>query len=331
MAQTQLYTKLAQCFVVEESGQDSFEALALADGFLAEVPEGPITWNSENYVQPSVRGDFLNHDETPGLTSGQITFRVPMKHSGTVDSAPEWGEALKACGYEETTNAATSMVYTPLGTFDGAGGNPGPSYTVAVLEAGNQYAIKGAFGNCVFTGVVGEPMFMEMTFTGAFVDMDEVALLAVVYETTVAQSFIGATFSMNFGGPVTPKGVANFSVDTGNNVVPVSDINDSSGTYGARITGRKPTGSFDPEMVLQATANSDFAAFWRAGTTGTLTTGTVGGTAGNKWKLDVARCVLRPPSFTDKNGIRVINCPFAISSLATDVEGTNPEITLTLT
>jgi hypothetical protein len=331
MAQTQLYTKLAQCFVIEETSQDTYLTQTAASGFLAEIPDSPISFTSENYVHPSARGDFLNNDESPGMVSAQINLRVPLKHSGTVDVAPEWGEALKACGFEETTNAAVSIVYTPLGTFDGTGGNPGPSYSVTVLEAGNAYKIKGAFGNVVFNGVVGEPMFMEMTFTGAYVAIAVDALETITYDTTVAQPFLGATASMNFGGAVTPKGVANFSLDMGNNVVPVSDINDSSGIYGSRITMRKPVGSFDPEMVLQSTANSDFLGLWRAGTTGTFTTGAVGGTAGNKWTLAVARCVLRPPTFSDKNGIRVITCPFAVSSAVNDVEGTNAEITLTLT
>ena len=47
--------------------------------------------------------------------------------------------------------------------------------------------------------------------------------------------------------------------------------------------------------------------------------------------VDVGRCVLRAPEFTDRDGIRAVNLTGAISSGPNDVEGTTPEITLTLT
>ena len=327
MAQTQLYTKRAQVFVKEETAQDTYEVQAAADAILAEITDTPFTLDASNYEVTTVRGDYLSSDESAGLRRATMNFRVPMHGSGTKDTPTEYGEALKACGYEETTNVGTSVSYTPLSTFDGTGGNPGPSYSVTLLEDGVSYRLKGAFGNVVFEGVVGEPMFMNFTFSGANQAVVDDALETPTYNSTVARPFQGATFALNFGGAITPKGVNNFTLDTGNTVAHMNDINDSSGVYGARITSRKSIGSFDPEM--DTVANIDYFGIWNASTAGTITTGTVGSTDGAKWSIAIARCVTRPPELGTRDGVRIVSIPFAVSSAGTDVEGTNADITIT--
>ena len=329
MAQAQLYRKRAQVFVVEETAQDTYLTQSAADAILCEIPDTAFTLDASNYETTTVRGDFLSSDETAGLRRASLNFRVPLHGSGTAGTAPEFGEALKACGYEETTDPATSVTYTPLSTFDGAGGNPGPSYSCTLLESGLAYQMKGCFGNVVFEGVVGEPMFLNFTFSGANQAVADDGLETATYDTPVAQPFMGATFALNYGGAITPKGVNNFTLDTGNQVVHVNDINETYGVYGARIVSRKSIGSFDPEMEL--VANTDYFGIWSASTAGTIATGTIGATAGNIWSLSIARAVLRPPELSDRDGIRTLNVPFAVSSAGTDVEGTNPDISLVFT
>ena len=162
---------------------------------------------------------------------------------------------------------------------------------------------------------------LRFTFTGAYVAVADAALLTATYQATTPQSFLGASFSVNFGGAYTPVGIANFTLDVGNEVVAVSDVNDSAGIYGARIVNRRSSGSIDPEMVLVAT--NDYFGDWRAGTSGTLTSGTVGATAGNIWAVTCNRIILRTPEMVNRDGIRSLNVPFSITALPTDVEGTN--------
>jgi hypothetical protein len=232
---------------------------------------------------------------------------------------------------EETVNAAVSVVYTPLSVFNGTGGNPGQSYSVSVLENGVRYAIHGAFGNFTLTAGVGggEPGFLTFTFTGGYVAVADDALEAPTYQTTTAPAFQGATFATNIGGAYTPKGINTLEFDLGNTVTLGRDVNDAAGIYGARITGRRSFGSFDPEMVLVAT--EDFFGNQRAGTAGTIATGVIGSTAGNKWQLSIARAVLRPIELQDREAIRALTVPFAVSSLPTAVEGTNADVSLTFT
>jgi len=339
-AQTQLFTKKAQIFVSEETADnDTYITQVAGEAILAEIGDTPYTVDGDNYSPSSMRGDFLSQDEVPGLASTGFTFRVPCHGSGTAGTAPEFADALMACGMREELVAATSVTYFPYGVYDAAVDavgppifrNPWTSYSVTLLEDGVAYRMKGAYGNVVLVGEVGMPLFLEFTMTGAYQAIGDDALESVSYDTAVSPTFVGATFEMNFGGAVTPKGINNFTLDCGNTIAVQNDINDAAGVYGARITDRKSFGSFDPEMVLSATANSSFYALARAGTTGTLTTGVVGGTAGNKWEVDVNRCVMRPIEMQNRENVRALTVPFAVSSAGTDAEGTNLDWSLQFT
>ena len=332
MAQTQLYTKKAQVGIKLETTVDTSIAIINTDLILCEVGDTPYTIDGENYRPSTVRGDFLSSDEVPGHAVCKMTFRVPMHGSGATGptTAPEYGVALQACGF--SYDAGPPITYMPVSDFASAGGDPGQSYSLALHESGVVYKMKGAFGNVTFNGNAGEPMFMDFEFTGAYVAAADAALLVPAYDTSVSPTFQGASLTHTFGGLITPKGVSNLTIDMGNIVTPVADVNDAAGIYGARITGRETVGSFDPEMVLTATSvNSAYYTLQRAGTTFSLTTGTVGATAGNIWQMDVARAVLRPIEQVNREGIRVVNLPFAISSAGTDVEGTTADFLLTLT
>lgn len=329
MAQTQINTRLAQVHVVEESSQDTYVAPANngTGMFMAEIGDSPLAVSSSNFEPTYHRADYLSMDEIPGSVSATISFRFPLKGSGSADTAPEFGECLKACGLEETIpGAGGAITYTPLSTFDGTGGNPGPSYSCTVLEDGLAYAVKGAFGTFTISAPVGEPAYCDVTMTGAYVAPADDALETPTYQTTVAPAFMGASITI---AGATPKGVENLEFDLGNIIRMGPDANEATGFYGARITGRKSSGSLDPEAVLVATRD-DFA-LWRAGTTGAITTGAVGSGADNSWQIDIARASRRPPELSNADGIRKYSIPFGVVALATDVEGTNFDFTLTFT
>lgn len=328
MAQTQIFSKKAQVHLIEESSQDTYSAPGGSGANMFLARNIGISYDTSNFRPEYVRGDGLSMDEIPGSVSGQITFEVLLKGSGSTDTGPEFGEALKACGMEEETSAGVSVTYSPVTTFDGASGNPGPSYSVSLLVDGTRHAIAGAFGTFVLTGEPGSPGILAFTFMGQYQAFADDGLEAPTYETTIAPPFRGASFATNFGGSYTPKGVTNFSLDLGNQVRMGPDVNESTGFYGARIVpgARNSRGSFDPEVVLQAT--NDYPGVQRAGTSGTITTGTIGSGTWNKWSCAVGRAVLDGISVSDSDGVQKYEVPFAVSSAATDVEDTNHDITL---
>jgi hypothetical protein len=330
MAQTQIRTRIAQIQVQEETAQDTYLAPTGggANMFLAENVSA--SWESENWVPNYVRADGLNMDEVPGTISGTISFEIVLKGSGSAGTAPDWIEAIKACGVEDTTDATGGTVtLSPLMTFDGAGGNPGPSYSVSFLENGTRYALGAAFGNFTLTAEVGVPARLAFTFQGQYQAYADDALEVPTYNTTAAPAFLGASFATNFGGSYTPKGLTTFSFDKGNVIALGRDANESTGIYGARINSYNSGGSFECEQGLQAT--NDYFGDWRAGTTGTVASGTIGGTAGNQWAFATTRSVLRNVELAEADGIRRLTVGFSAGSATTDVEGTNHPWTLTLT
>jgi len=330
MAQSQIYAKKAQIHLVVEATVDTYVAPTGSGSGMFLAQNVRISYQGDNYVPAYIRGDYLQPAESPGMLSGTIAFEVPIKGSGTAGPAPEFGEALKACGMKETTVPATSVSYVPHSVFDGSSGNPGQSYSISVLINGTRHSIKGAFGTWTLKAEVGVPALLQFSFQGAYNAVADDGLEAPTYQATKAPSFLGAaSFSANFGGATTPYGVENLELVLGNVITLGRSATDASGFYGARITGHKAYGSIDPEAVLVATY--DWYGKQRAGTAGTLTTGAVGGTAGNKWAASVGRAILRPISPSDRNGILSYSIPFGVSSLNTDVEGTNADVTLAFT
>ena len=331
MAQTQLYPRKSQLHIVPETTTDAYLAPAGTGANMVQVENLAYSITSEQFAPNYIRPDYLSSDESPGATQGQLTFEWPLRGSGTAGTAPQIANALKACGMSETTVASTSVTYKNVSTFDGAGGNPASSYSLSWLLNGVRFALKGAFGTWRLVGDVKTTGRLFFTFLGAYVAFAADALEAPTYQTTLAPRFNNnGLFSTNFGGVYVPKGVNNFELEQGNQIVIGMDVNDPTGIYGARITGRKSSGFFDCELVLPAT--KDFFAIREAGTAGTITTGVIGGTAGNQWQTSVNRATLRPIEVLGEVGnIARVRVPFGVSSLGTDVESTNPDVSLVFT
>lgn len=329
MAQTQEFIRKGQVQVVVEATQDTHVTPAATDGSWPIAYD--VSWMpSFNHKRtPGMIDGYLNTDEVAGARSAQLSFSVALKGSGSLGVSPDWADCLKACGFKETVNSGTSVVYTPVSTFDGSSGNPGPSYSVNFLGNGRRYALSGAFGNVSFAMSHGEILAMTYTFTGSYVAVADDALEAPTYDTASSLVFQGAAAVFNVGATYTPVGLSAFNVDMGNVVSLGRDVTKTSGFYGARLVNREITGSCELEMVSVATY--DWYGKSVAGTTGTFTTGTIGSTAGNRVKFDVARLVLRTPEHQDRDGIRGLSLPFSVSSLATDTEASNAPVTLTLT
>jgi len=325
MAQVQLYGRKAQLIFKLESSTGTFEVPA-GDGSGAMLIEDgwSYTVNSTNYEPKYARVDWLNVDEIPGKKSVTITFRLPLKGSGTAGTAPEYDAVLKSCGFDVTNVGATSDTYAPVSTFSGAG-NPGGSYSCSLLVDGMRYAGKNGFCNMVITGNVGEPGFAEFTFQGGYVAPAADALEAISgYDTTIPPAFMGGALTI---AGATPTGVRDFTFDMGNNIVLIDDLADANGISGARIVDRRSTGSVRVETLI---ARDDFA-LWAAGTTGAITTGAIGGTAGNKWTLAITRASRKVPEMSQDNNILGHTIGFSASSVYTDVEGTTDPYTLAFT
>jgi len=318
VAQTQIQIGMAQVFVTEESPLNTYTAQTAGDGFLAE--NIVYTINSDMVPQLLVRGDHVPAPDVVGKASATVTFRIPLKYSGTAGTAPSYDLALKACGLAVTNVISTSDEYLITNTFDSLGGNPHESYSVTILEGGDpaadalSYKVVGCFGNVVLTGEAGMPGYLDFTFTGAYSAVTDDALESVTYDNTISPAFMGGTFA---AAGVTINAVDNFVLDWGNVVALQTDVNSTHGYYGSRITGRRPVGSFDLESTIVAT--DDVYLKWSGQNAVTsLNTGPVGGTAGNKWQVALNDLTVGPPEQIDSEGVRRLKVPFQVFGQTAD-------------
>jgi len=332
MAQTQIVTKKAQVHLVVEATENTYVAPANngTGMFMCEINDSPMTLNSSNSQPNYTRSDYLAMDAKPGTVNATLQFRVPLAYSGTAGTAPKSDVVFLACGLKNV-DTGTTNTYGPISTYTGAQSPastflPGASYSCSILESGIRYAISGAQGTFTISAEAGAIAYMDVTMHGAYVAVADDGLETATYDAGVAPAFLGATVSL---GGTTRIGVSGFTLDLGNEIGYIVDANSATGFRGARIVGRKTTGTVTPEAVLVGTVD-DFG-IWRAGTSGNFNTGAVGPSAGYRWQVTCPQVVRGTPSLTDTDGIRHFDIPFTVGRPATYVEAVNPDFTIAFT
>lgn len=276
-----------------------------AAGTHAILVENP-SWSHEGarmVERNNVKASLAKDKSVFAGTLKQVTFDVELKGSGSAGTAPEMGPLLRACGMAETVVASTSVTYRPASSSQ-------ESITIYYFADGIRHVITGARGNVSFNLEAGTFGKASFTFTGHDAGVTDVALPTPTYDTTVPPALIGVPFSI--GGY--SAAINALSVDLGNSLAMPPQISASDGYGEIFISARDVQGSFDPAQVTVATKN--YINEWKAGTTGVLTTGVIGGTAGNRYSFTAPVCYYREVSPADREGLRVfeIGCGFAESS-----------------
>lgn len=265
-----------------------------------------LQWSNEGArmnERAAVKNTFGKLQQVFGGTLRTVSFDVEIKGSGAAGTPPEFGPLLKACGMAETIVASTSVTYDPASTGI-------KSATIYYYQDGTLMKLTGCRGDAEWKTPTGEVGKMTFTMTGHVSPVTDVALPNPSYDSTVPAPFIGAGFTVGSYGPV----IANLTVSLGNQLAMPPDANAADGFGEVRITGRDVAGSFDPEHQLVAT--SPFDADWRAGTTFSMATGTIGSAAGNIYEITAPAMYYRELSPGDRDAIRTleISCGFTESA-----------------
>lgn len=298
--------KRAQLAAKAEGTEGTAEVLAGADAFLAmNINDNP---DIETHVRNNVSASLSPFSKVPGARKGAIEFDVELKGSGTAGTAPAIGKLLKACGFGETVVAVTSVTYLPASTGVG-------SMTLALYNDGIIYKIWGARGNVSLKLEKGKPGMLHFLFTGADFSVADGAMLStgISYETTKPQPFLAAALTIDSYAAL--MGSLEFNMN--NELALRDDVNTSSGHKSAVISGRLPTLSIDPEMVLVATY--DFYGKWRSGIEGPLTT-VVTGSAGNICTITAPKVQYIGVKKADKSGLRSLGIDCQLNRNAGDDE-----------
>lgn len=193
-----------------------------------------------------------------GAESGTCSFMTELELGS--GAHPFWAlRLLPAVGL-----VATGDVYKPLTAGPGASVK---TLTIGSYQDGLFKSIKGAMGTAVFRFMSGQKIEIDWTFTGIWVPPTDVAILAPTYPTRAPVRFVSSSLAI---AAWTPK-VEQLTIDLGNQVILREDSTSASGFSTALITGRRITGTLNPESEL--VVGKDYHGEWLSETEQALVIG----------------------------------------------------------
>ena len=237
---------------------------------------------------PFLHGETISSSGGGGTTSTVMGdtwtggTRLLMKLDGT---APSTGTLT---GGTSGATAVASAVTTDIGTtwqLVSAIASQ-QTITIGLYKDGKFISGRGCMGNLTSVTQRGERQVVNFTFTGILNDISDTALLTGMnYTSSVPPVATGVSLVIDDDTTTWSSAkLTNISIDLGNSVALREDVNAADGICPAIINGRAPTGSMDPDLVLEATypvlENFVNGVVARA-------TWTVGSATGNRfdWKL----------------------------------------------
>lgn len=275
----------------------------------AENVELNLSEGARMHERAAHRGSLGTLKHIYGGSLAAISFDVPIAGSGTAGTAPEFGDLLRACGLDETITASTSVSYAPVSSGI-------ESCTIKFYEDGTLYALTGCRGNLSMAAEAGKHGVLSFNMIGHMAGPTDAAIIEGVFSTVIPPVMVGATFVIDSYAGV----VSNLTMDLQNQVSMPPSVNAADGYAAIRITGRDVVGTIDPEM--EPVATEDWVGNWRSGAAMAVATGSIGGTAGNRWALSHPAVSYREVSRGDRDGIRTVDLTYGAAESSGDDEAT---------
>ena len=268
---------------------DSVPTVAL-DSLLAIDPK--IKEIVEPVRRPANVASLSRTYSVAGTRSAEVSFKMEVKGSGSINTAPRIGCLLRACGFAATVVSGTSITYLPLSSgFE--------SVTLYVFIDGRRHVVTGARGDVKITCEAGQMAMAEFTFKGRYATPTLVALSSPTLESTIPQVCKSCTFSYNSKTTLVLKSAL---IEMNNEVVQRPDISDANGIAGFEITGRDPMVTLDPEDTIQT--SYDFRGDSLASTLRALSW-VVGATPANIVTFSIPKFNPYFPEYEDRDEILV--------------------------
>jgi len=308
-----LLKKLRLVAVIQEAALGTGLTGAIADFEAWDVKYTP----SIEYIE---RGDLGSLSPPPGHTgqaTGQVTFKTYFRGSASVGTPALYLERL----FPMVNYAQVLQVFSPSGLAPAAGGPTAVvpiTGTISSYEAGLKKTISGAMGSAKLIMTAGQPIVMEWTFSGRYEGI--AAAVPVIDATLVAQTlseaagaamkFSEATISFTGG---TLGCIESMTLDLGNQVTVRPCASEKTGMGYAAITGRKVTGTMNPESALTTTAANYLG--WQNDTDAALSIAVAGG--GTTCTITAPVCRRTNIQDGERNGIQTDEIDFMCHKSAT--------------
>jgi hypothetical protein len=259
------------------------------------------------------RAAFGNSLNIKTATFVEISFMVEIAGSGDADTPPAYGPLLLACGFSQTINAATSVVYAPISAAIG-------SITLYFHHDGQLHEVNGARGTVSLNLDAGGIPKYAFTFTGLYVAPTSTADATPTLSGFMTPLAVTNTNTPTFSLHSTDVVMNACSIDIGNSVIHRDVVNSER----VDIVDRAVAGSVSFEAP--AISDKNWFAISKAGTTGALSI--VHGTAaGGIVTIAGPSVQLINPTYADFNGVSVIQTQLLFAPTSAG----NNEITITTT
>lgn len=254
-----------------------------------------ITPVSAEFAERNLIRPYLGHGGSVAVTQySQIEIEVELAGSGTEGTAPAFGPLLRACGLAETITAGVDVAYTPVSD----------NFELITVHA-NLDGILHKMVDCrasVRLDITSRAIpFLAFTVMGRYAPLIDSAL-----PNDVDYSMFMKPLGVNkVNTPAWTLGaytgcLQSFQMDLANQLEWRSLI----GCEGAEITDRRPTGT--AVLELPSIGNLDWPSLVSSGTLSAFSI-THGTQAGNIVQVDLPKVQLTDPSYSDQNGIAMLN------------------------
>ena len=261
---------------------------------------------------------FGNREKVVGQRMASVTFDVEIAGSGVAGTAPRWGRCLRACGFGETIVATTSVTYLPASAGI-------VSVALDFNADGNRHLLTGCRGTATLNLTTGEIPKISFEMMGIYNAVAKGTPLTPTFANQAAPVVVNSTNTTAVSAFAFSACMESFSLDL-NNETPFRQL--AGCTQNIPITDRAPLGEIVIEAPLEGTGTGEkeyFAAV-SAQTLGAITW-QHGQTAGNIVTFNAPTCNLDGPSYSDSDGVMMLNLPF----MPVPTSAGNDEFSLALT
>lgn len=253
-------------------------------------------------------------DQLLAQTRVEVSFEVELAGSGTAGTAPAYGPVLRSCGLSETISASTSVTYAPESSgFE--------SCTIHYHEDGIRHKLTGCRGTFELTGEVGQIPVIAFTMTGIYNAPTDETLPTPTYANQATPLIFKQGNTTSFDIFSYSGCMQSYSFSMANEVIYRELV---GCTKEILITDRAPNGT----VVIEAPTITakDFFAIATGSSTGSIDF-QHGQTGGNIVTVTTAQSDLGNLTYSDMDGIQMLNIPF----IAVPTNAGNDELSLVYT
>jgi hypothetical protein len=269
---------------------------------------------ADTVTRDLIRPYLGNSDQLLAQTRVEVTFEVELAGSGAAGTAPAYGPVLKACGLSETVSASTSVTYAPVSSSFS-------SVTIYFHNDGIRHKVTGCRGTFELSAEVGQIPVISFTMTGIYNAPTDESLPTPTYANQAAPLIFKNGNTSNFSIFSYSGCLQSLSFQIANEVVYRELV---GCTKESLIVNRAPAG----DVVIEAPTITakDFFAIATGSSTGSISF-QHGATAGNIVTFTTAQADIANPSYSDQDGIQMLNLPY----VAVPTSAGNDELSLVYT